>query len=500
MTYYYKPMIVQCPSCSTKFAIDENQFKAIENPRFHCSRCDHFFDYGQATKKEKEAEAALTDTTSPAEITTRAEIAPAEVSTSEFVPSAFALPRAAKQLELLPSSQSVKLSLTPPRLDLAPKHLDIESISGLSIQWPDSLTDQPIAVDIRKTLDPDAGFSFPRLRTESALRPRPEEGSFNPIDWPGETFSSRELFPLNPAGEPERVLGESYQALPTESIGEDLPEPDLSNSIQEREFIIGEPSDLRMEDAEEAIETKPAETVTPEFSPPPVLAATAGISASSESVLRFPTKTVREEYTEPYRIPLAEPIQESLIRAAMEEAPPSITRRFMPAIIASSFPLILCAWFGWWSNHLSEAPGFLASWATTVPDTLARVAPSGMEIIDLRSQVITLDDGKQVLQIFGNVFNATTGSYKNVRIEAASYDKQNQPVARTIINPNNALSSVTHVNSLKLDALEKLQSSQNSPVQELKPGEHVPFRIVLTSPIDQVSWFSARLYSVEMLS
>lgn|GEM_PF-3666781 len=36
-------MIVQCPSCQTKFALETSALEGIEEPRFHCSRCDHVF-------------------------------------------------------------------------------------------------------------------------------------------------------------------------------------------------------------------------------------------------------------------------------------------------------------------------------------------------------------------------------------------------------------------------------------------------------------------------
>lgn len=35
--------IIQCPACSTKFAINDSQLAAIENPKFHCSRCNTVF-------------------------------------------------------------------------------------------------------------------------------------------------------------------------------------------------------------------------------------------------------------------------------------------------------------------------------------------------------------------------------------------------------------------------------------------------------------------------
>ncbi len=37
-------MVIECPNCVTKFAVDAQQLAEVERPRFHCSRCDHFFE------------------------------------------------------------------------------------------------------------------------------------------------------------------------------------------------------------------------------------------------------------------------------------------------------------------------------------------------------------------------------------------------------------------------------------------------------------------------
>ncbi|WKZ57203.1 MAG: hypothetical protein QY326_00665 [Bdellovibrionota bacterium] len=38
-----QPLIIQCPNCQTKFAIEPSLLDGIESPRFHCSRCDQVF-------------------------------------------------------------------------------------------------------------------------------------------------------------------------------------------------------------------------------------------------------------------------------------------------------------------------------------------------------------------------------------------------------------------------------------------------------------------------
>lgn len=36
-------VIIQCPACQTKFALDQASLSGIEKPKFHCSRCDNVF-------------------------------------------------------------------------------------------------------------------------------------------------------------------------------------------------------------------------------------------------------------------------------------------------------------------------------------------------------------------------------------------------------------------------------------------------------------------------
>ena len=38
-----KQIVIQCPACQTKFALDSTLLEGIDEPRFHCSRCDHVF-------------------------------------------------------------------------------------------------------------------------------------------------------------------------------------------------------------------------------------------------------------------------------------------------------------------------------------------------------------------------------------------------------------------------------------------------------------------------
>lgn len=51
-------IVVQCPSCSTKFSLEQERLVGITDPQFHCSKCDHVFTanlskFPDVSKKEK---------------------------------------------------------------------------------------------------------------------------------------------------------------------------------------------------------------------------------------------------------------------------------------------------------------------------------------------------------------------------------------------------------------------------------------------------------------
>jgi predicted Zn finger-like uncharacterized protein len=47
-----KPLIIQCPSCSTKFALSSEAVSGSSTPKFHCSRCDSIFSQEIELKQE----------------------------------------------------------------------------------------------------------------------------------------------------------------------------------------------------------------------------------------------------------------------------------------------------------------------------------------------------------------------------------------------------------------------------------------------------------------
>jgi hypothetical protein len=48
-------VVVACPTCRTKFAVEGSLVASFETPRFHCSRCDAVFEIGAQTQQSRTA-------------------------------------------------------------------------------------------------------------------------------------------------------------------------------------------------------------------------------------------------------------------------------------------------------------------------------------------------------------------------------------------------------------------------------------------------------------
>ena len=61
-------MLIECPACHTKFAIETNLLKKKKVAQFHCSRCQHYFE---ATPKEQPLRKNTEDQTQKTKVKTK---------------------------------------------------------------------------------------------------------------------------------------------------------------------------------------------------------------------------------------------------------------------------------------------------------------------------------------------------------------------------------------------------------------------------------------------
>ncbi|MCB0325265.1 MAG: zinc-ribbon domain-containing protein, partial [Bdellovibrionales bacterium] len=182
-------MIIGCPSCQTKFAVDAQQLAEVENPRFHCSRCGHVFDLNDARRAEEALSAVDVAAPSPAFSSDQAVAATDEEPTQEFEPpvideeetedsallsgsgqvgsglarspsAAFLFDESqleeddepdAEQLELLPDQEEQdfekRFSLTEASNDRRKLLDDEEEQAAIRATWPSGAGEEPYEVD-----------------------------------------------------------------------------------------------------------------------------------------------------------------------------------------------------------------------------------------------------------------------------------------------------------------------------------------------------------------
>ena len=123
----------------------------------------------------------------------------------------------------------------------------------------------------------------------------------------------------------------------------------------------------------------------------------------------------------------------------------------------------------------------------------------GLEISDIRSNLIILDDGKSVLEITGKLFNASSSPFESSEIQVKLFDKQNTEITSMIVPLVNELSKASAIQPLKTDIINSLQKQHTEDNNSIiNPNEDKPVRIIITENLNNTAeWFSVRVYSVK---
>jgi predicted Zn finger-like uncharacterized protein len=176
-------VVVACPACSTKFAVEASLIASYEVPKFHCSRCDSVFEFSARRKADVQPAGitdsqtwVLTDTQNQNSSTGNPFAQPRtrQETPSALKPSDFTLGAAASQTPL------------EPRKPFAP----LEERAGLSI------------LGLRPSAAQAASSVLTRQETLSYIQenitPNPAEDPFSLFDAPGTPISSTPAPPTAP--------------------------------------------------------------------------------------------------------------------------------------------------------------------------------------------------------------------------------------------------------------------------------------------------------------
>lgn len=597
-------MIIQCPSCDTKFSVDSSQLADVENPRFHCSRCDHFFESKlSASSKpsaasetralpkadtnvyERESEERAEDFEDLHDIdagTSQEESSPTghqlNLLDSEFVPDfdddfldqsneegsvqsdtdKTNIRRSAFRPELdvddgLGMDEDFQ-SLARPDLEsdtqnepgrgaqstgrLGIRHeIDIEDAPGVRVSWPEQSAGQVFEADLRRV------HSQLVRSVKSAASQSLESGSSsNPLPQASPRRSSNADAPT---GSNFRVGGLFHQ-------DSDFGTSDIVENVEDDEAPQTSASDESL-----------AALVSPPVSPPRTAAtkierfsdfdhrpievhsSLAAAPASAPPAPERPSHLAPESALDALLPANAAYLDASVADVALDEEEPadfsplvsrpediwrdsgSKTTYTRPApkvrtakvsriksyakglsqfgvAVCGSVPLALTFGAWWWSGHLTQTPDFLKKYFYIEATGLSQLAPPGLEVKDLRSAFVTLDDGSQVLDIQGNIQNGSSATIGRVKIEAKIFDKENNEVGRLLVDSHLGLAEA-NIQALSGKALKALQQESANSFIRLNPNDSAHFRVVFTDLGNaangkNIQWFSTRIYSIEPLT
>lgn len=374
-------MIITCPSCKTEYSVENSLLQGVEEPRFHCAICNHYFDLD--ARKASRLNNSL------------------EISNGNIMSAAEA---------------------TSPETNNS-----IAAISSSKSSWQErfsAVLQQPQTSAKKRTHE-----KLPQTNKQLSLFADTEN---SPYDQNA----------VRAAAWPQEEFAEGSASL--NNITKQSPKLD-SIALPNRETPV--------------VDFAPRNSTRPSW------------------FRRFESNYIRSQ----------QPAKTTTGKAAS----------YLKVFLILSLPLIMVGMMSYWGIHYQEIPGFIKGLLAL--KSTKQIPPVELELVNVVSDYVTLDDGKQIVVVSGKVFNATAVTFKDVQIESAVFDKNNRLLVKLVVPLFNSLSTAAggpaKLNSLKMDLIRALQEKPVTD-QELKPAHYVPFRVVFTAQIDNASYFSTRVFSV----
>ncbi|OVE80387.1 hypothetical protein BVY02_00330 [bacterium J17] len=423
---------------------------------------------------------------------------------SEHLASMMTEDSEAKQLDLIPETDSsppkatstkgggrLKKTMHIDRTELTYKEIDGEEVPIITADWPDQPDDREHEADLGSLI----GRPSPALFPPTSKQTESEEGSTsNATDdgegeekddsWETESDSTESSFDSQAFGMPP-IIDDSDDTSDERFEEEEpstRPDPFLDDDYQ----ADGEDTFSHLEAELEDLSEDEEDDLSASTSRP-------GESAAHISREQYKSTTQSEPKVETPAISRKPPPSGG--ESHKPSARHSANNSFAPLFVFWSVPLLLCVGFWLWKENIESTPGLLKGLFNLEGSNLPHIAPRDLSLIDIRSEIVTLDNGRRVLEVSGNILNGSQKTLNDVRIEAKIYNRENKELQKVIVYSNNGLADAS-ISSLKEDALKKLQDAIGIK-RTLKPNSNMPFRVVFFEPFSDAAWYSARVYSVK---
>ena len=146
----------------------------------------------------------------------------------------------------------------------------------------------------------------------------------------------------------------------------------------------------------------------------------------------------------------------------------------------------------------SISPSTIASAASMISSEKTIIAPRDIFVTNTKVKRIALDSGEMVSEITGTVVNKSADSLKEIEIEAAVFDRQNNQVGIDKAKTSSNIGK-SRIQSLTPEMIIDLQNTSSARTFSVKPNQEAPFTaVVIEAPSKNGApkSFIARVFSI----
>lgn len=432
-------VVVGCPACKTKFAVEGSLIAAYEVPKFHCSRCDLVFQLTPATREKQ-----LTQ--QPPHNPKRWVLADGGEHQAS---NPFRQPSTTSSA-LKPTDFTLGEAGTRQAIETHQLFAPLEERAGLSLLG----------------LRPSAGPALSSALTRQ------------------ETITQSSPPPTQPSEPPPTALEQSSNE------HSDLDPFSLFDAPGSRNQPVTTSTKL----AEQAASGSPAHSQRPTASVPTPPTATSPTSKAKADDHTNAVDTSERLQTSMRRQRIGQAFRSVMSR--LSERNQSLTQLALPILGLFAF-FCLVSYAGMLMPRTIDAV-----FRRTVPSILtgkvAQLPPSTLLVQEVSLELEKTQSKETIPVVRGVIHNAGNTKVADVLIETLGFDARGELVVRAQAPLRSALTR-EKISDLPLATVKKFQTSLSGRNSTIDSDERVAFSVALLSDaiiLPQVSYFSARVFSV----
>lgn len=495
-------IIVACPSCTTKFAVESSVVAAVEDPRFHCSRCDEVFSLEEVRSvmhrdlsSHDEAHDAGHDTE---------QLSAHEASGARQ--SSAAQPVEDETPQHVTTSTQSSVRLTPSREN---PFSDRSTNATPSIPSPIRASDFTVAHSRDgATSDKATEIDSSPMSSQSPTQSFSAVDTTNPFE--GTTYRNDDPSPATEAegAATPKVFTSSITLDPTRSSEEVAPTQQTSTTRSGWVVIPDELLGATPESTSQAVARETHAAPTQPASPRADLITSRPASPHGAPLPQ--DKNARQTAPKSTPAPKVSGVQQEL-RFETQDYPTSLSRMQSLALISAPLFIALAALFiGSYSIRLS--PETLGAGVSAITNIFGgespNLPPAELTVTKVSLKMVRIPSREVVPVVTGVLSNRSQARIDGVTLEAVGFDSKGGLLLSAQAPLKSALSK-EKVNELPLETIRKFQTSLSARSADIKPGEDVPFSIALIPDgsrddqpslaeidLSQLKYFSARVFAV----